>query len=49
VVLTHLYPLIAGRGAAGDVTRACGVPCEEAHDGTVVRVPGAGPPREETD
>ena len=48
VVLTHLYPLVAGRDAAGDVTRACGVPCAEAHDGFVVRVPAAGPPHEES-
>jgi ribonuclease BN (tRNA processing enzyme) len=47
VVLTHLYPLVAGRDAAGDVTRACGVPCEEAHDGFVVRIPAAGPSRKE--
>ncbi len=48
VVLTHLYPRVAGRDAAGDVTRACGVPCEEARDGHVVRVPDDGPPREES-
>ncbi len=48
VVLTHLYPLVAGRGAAGDVTRACGVACEEAQDGLVVRVPDAGPPGKES-
>lgn len=47
-VLTHLYPLVAGRGAAGDVTHACGVPCAEAHDGFVVRVPGAGQPDKES-
>jgi ribonuclease BN (tRNA processing enzyme) len=48
VVLTHLYPLIAGRGAAADVTRACGVPCEEAYDGFVVRIPRVGTPGKES-
>jgi ribonuclease BN (tRNA processing enzyme) len=48
VVLTHLYPLVAGRDAAGDVTRACGVPCEEARDGHVVHLPHAAPPRKES-
>jgi ribonuclease BN (tRNA processing enzyme) len=48
VVLTHLYPLVAGRDAAGDVTRACGVPCAEARDGFVVRVSGEEPPRKES-
>lgn len=38
VVLTHLYPLIANRDAAGAVTRGSGIACVEARDGDVVRI-----------
>ncbi len=39
IVLTHLYPTVAGRGAAKAVSLATGIPCEEARDGLVVRIP----------
>jgi len=44
VVLTHMYPLVAGAGAAAAVTAACGVPCTAARDGDVFRIPE--PPQE---
>jgi len=48
IVLTHMYPTVVDADPAGQVSRACGIPCQAARDGLVVTVPDTAAMPEET-